>query len=106
VDANTVNGDISYEGTIRPNGRYRLATHNGDVTVVVPDGADALVSVSTFQGDFASDFPITLRERHGKRFEFTLGKGSARLELESFQGTIELRRPGAHKSKARSEPDE
>lgn len=94
VEASTVNGDMVYEGTIRAGGRYRLVTHNGDVTIMLPAGADARVSVSTFQGDFQSDFPVTLTERRGKRFDFTLGSGSAAIDLESFQGTIRLVRPG------------
>jgi DUF4097 and DUF4098 domain-containing protein YvlB len=94
VEASTVNGDINYDGTIRANGRYRMTTHNGDVTIVVPEGTGAQVSVSTFQGDFESAFPVTLTERHGKRFDFTIGNGSARIELESFGGTIHLVRPG------------
>jgi len=94
VEASTVNGDMIYDGTVRPGGRYRLVTHNGDVTITIPPGTDARVSVSTFQGDFESDFPVTLTERRGKRFDFTLGSGSAAIDLESFQGTIRLVRPG------------
>jgi DUF4097 and DUF4098 domain-containing protein YvlB len=96
VEANTVNGEITYDGTIKPNGRYRLSTHAGDLSVTIPEGTGALVSISSFQGDFESAFPVTITERHGKRFEFTLGNGSARIELESFSGTIQLVRPGAH----------
>src|SRR5262249_54754556 len=33
-------------------------------------------------------------ERRNKRLTLTLGNGSARVELESFGGTIALRRPG------------
>jgi DUF4097 and DUF4098 domain-containing protein YvlB len=95
VEANTVNGEISYEGTIRASGRYRLATHDGDLVVAIPEGTGALISISSFQGDFESAFPVTITERHGRRFEFTLGNGSAHLDLESFSGTIRLVRPGA-----------
>lgn len=95
VDANTVNGDVVYDGSIRPNGRYRFVTHNGDIAVTVAEGTSAVVSVSTFQGEFESAFPVTLTGRKGKQFDFTLGSGSARLELESFAGTIRLERPGA-----------
>jgi hypothetical protein len=95
VEASTVNGAVSYDGTIRNDGRYRFATHNGDVSVAVPADANATVSVATFNGEFGSTFPVTLTEtRRGKRFSFTLGSGSARIELESFDGTIHLRRPG------------
>lgn len=94
VTATTVNGDIAYRGTIRDNGQYRLSNHNGDVTVAVPAGANASVTVSTFNGDFDSDFPVTLAGgRQGKRFTFTIGSGSATLDLESFQGSIRLVRP-------------
>ncbi len=103
TEATSVNGSILYNGTIRAGGRYHLVTHNGDVTVTVPENADALVAVSTFQGDFESDFPVTLRERRSQRFTFTLGGGSARIELESFQGTIRLKRPGSHPPKSKSD---
>ena len=95
VEVSTMNGEIVYEGTIESDGRYAFANHNGDITIMIPAGADANVSVSTFSGSFESDFPVTLTETRsgGKRFSFTLGSGGARLELESFGGTIQLRRP-------------
>ncbi len=96
VGATTTNGDVRYEGTIERNGRYTFSTHNGDLTVSVPERANATVSVSTFNGEFESSFPVTLTETRsgGKRFTFVLGDGSARIELDSFGGTIRLRRPG------------
>jgi DUF4097 and DUF4098 domain-containing protein YvlB len=95
LEAGTVNGDVAYDGPIRNNGRYDLSSHNGDVTLAVPEGTSATVAVSTFSGEFESAFPVTLREtRKGKRFSFTLGSGSAQVTLESFQGTVQLVRPG------------
>jgi DUF4097 and DUF4098 domain-containing protein YvlB len=93
VEAVTVNGEITYDGTIRDGGRYWFNTHNGDVTVTVPERANVTVTVSTFSGDFESDFPVTITGTRDKRFSFTLGNGSARLELESFGGSIRLQRP-------------
>lgn len=92
--ATTVNGDIEYDGTIRDNGRYVFSTHNGDLEVSVPGSANTTVSVSTFQGEFESDFPVRLTGTGPHRqFTFTLGSGSARMELESFNGEIRLYRP-------------
>jgi DUF4097 and DUF4098 domain-containing protein YvlB len=92
VEANTVDGEIRFSGAIRDGGRYRLASHDGDVTVTAP-AINASVSVSTFSGDFESDFPVTLSGNSArKRMSFTLGSGSARLELESFDGTVALRK--------------
>lgn len=95
VTATSVNGDMIYDGTIRNGGRYAFSTHNGDITVTVPEGSNAAMSVSTFNGEFESEFPVTLTEtRKGKRFSFSVGSGNAQVTLESFQGTIQLVRPG------------
>lgn len=94
VRATSVNGEILYAGTIAGNGQYALTTHNGDVEVTVPEGADVTVSVSTFQGEFNAGFPVQLTGVGDDReFTFTLGTGTARLQLESFNGEIRLRRP-------------
>ena len=97
LEAFTVNGEVTFNGTIRDNGVYKLGTHNGDIRVGLGGAANATVFVRTFQGDFAADFPVQLPEgqnaRSGsKRFNFTLGNGSARIELQSFGGDIVLAR--------------
>src|SRR5213083_1966426 len=94
AEANTVNGDITYDGTIKDGGRYRFGTHDGDVRVSVPEKANVSVSVSTFNGDFSACFPVQLTGKTKHRFNFTIGSGSARLELESFGGDIKICRPG------------
>ena len=101
VDVATVNGDLSYDGSIRDDGQYRLTTHNGDITVGIPDNANATIAVRTFDGEFVAAFPVKIEEtsRKNKRFNLTIGSGSARVELESFGGTIRLQRPGASKPK-------
>ena len=89
------------------SGRYALSTHNGDVTVTVAEGTSASVSVSTFNGEFESAFPVTLTEtRKGKRFNFTIGGGSAQVTLESFQGTIQLVRPGEFRGAHEDDEDD
>lgn len=97
VQVTTVNGDVGYDGAIRPTGRYVFNTHNGDLTVAVPADASATVNVTTFNGEFRSAFPVTLTQaRSGPRqFSFVLGSGAAQLELKSFGGEIHLVRPGA-----------
>jgi DUF4097 and DUF4098 domain-containing protein YvlB len=96
VEATTVNGDIVYDGELREDGRYEFATHNGDIALAVGEKSDVTVGVATFSGSFESSFPISLSEtKRGKRFKFTLGSGGATADLESFQGTIYVVRPGA-----------
>ncbi len=95
LEVSTVNGDVRFEGPTADKGTYRVTTHNGDIRVSLGAQANATVFVRTFGGDFSSDFPVTLPDGMGsrdgnKRFNFTLGAGSARVELQSFQGDIHV----------------
>lgn len=95
LEVSTVNGDVRFEGPTADRGTYRITTHNGDIRVSLGAQANATVFVRTFGGDFSSDFPVTLPDGMGgrdgnKRFNFTLGGGSARVELQSFQGDIHV----------------
>ncbi|HSL68980.1 MAG TPA: DUF4097 family beta strand repeat-containing protein [Longimicrobiales bacterium] len=95
VDAATVNGLIVYNGTIRDRGNYMLSTHNGGIWVIVPEGTNATVNVSTFNGELDSSFNVALKQTTNRReFSFVLGNGSAQLDLETFGGDVRLRRPG------------
>lgn len=94
VEATTINGDVEYEGTVNDGGTYTFNSHNGDIRVSIPEGANVTLSVATANGDIDASFTLPFRgtpERH--RYTFKLGTGSARMEAESFQGDIELRRP-------------
>jgi putative adhesin len=95
VDLYTVNGNISYDGPIKDKGLYRLTTHNGLIAMPVPDKANATLTLRTYNGGIRSTFqlPGDSADRR-KRMTLTLGNGSAHVELESFGGTISLRRPG------------
>jgi hypothetical protein len=96
VDVSSVNGALCFDGALRPLGVYRLASHNGDIAVGLADGAATIVTVSTYEGNFHSDFPVDGKQKsRGKQFVFQLGRGGSTLDLESFQGRIWLRRPGS-----------
>jgi hypothetical protein len=95
VEAATINGDVVYDGTINDGGSYSFSSHNGDITVTVGERANVTITAATANGDIDASFPLPVTGTPGKRrWTFKLGTGSARLEAESFQGDIELRRPG------------
>ena len=92
VVANTVDGDVWFDGVLSPQGSYTLTTHDGDVTVQIPEDSDAQVRMARHDGEFVSDFPMTMqRWPMGRRIEFDLGSGGAELQIEAFDGDIELR---------------
>lgn len=92
VEAQTTDGDVVFRGPIRPGGTYRFVTHDGDVTVSVPRGSAAQVSVSTFDGSFSAGFPVSVeRYRGGRETTFMMGDGAgAHLVIQAFDGDIRL----------------
>jgi DUF4097 and DUF4098 domain-containing protein YvlB len=95
VEAETVNGAIEYEGRVYDDGHYGFATHNGGILLGVPERTNANVSVSTFNGQLKAGFPVDMRQARSRgEFSFTLGRGGADIELESFGGSIRMVRPG------------
>jgi DUF4097 and DUF4098 domain-containing protein YvlB len=96
VEASTVNGNIVYEGKLVDGGRYSFGTHNGDLSLGVPEHANATFTIRTYQGSFSTDLPMPgvngADIQRGKRVVTTLGNGSADVSLETFGGSIRVRR--------------
>lgn len=93
VRATTVNGLVTYDGTVQDGGRYHIATHNGRITMGLPERANATVNIETSSGRIESAFPVQISSLRDRRTSFTMGSGSARVELETFNGTVYLVRP-------------
>ncbi len=93
VTAEVVSGEIRYAGPIRDNGRYTFKSHSGEVSVHVVGTLNAIVNVSTFSGEFDTDYEVRLEPgtRISREWQFRAGTGSARVRLESFSGTIYLK---------------
>jgi predicted membrane protein len=99
VRATTTSGEITYEGSIDPNGRYELTAHSGDVRIEIPSNSAATLTLQTYTGSINSQFPMTLQpgqsaNRRNKKMEFTIGNGSARIAVETFSGDITIERTG------------
>jgi DUF4097 and DUF4098 domain-containing protein YvlB len=98
VELATVNGDLTYEGTLADRGKYRFASHNGDIIMTLPETVNATFTVRSYNGDFRAALPVKgpppAEVRQGRRVSYTLGNGSAEVDLETFGGDIRLRRPG------------
>ena len=94
VEAQTVSGDVTFEGALRSDGTYSLSTHSGDIAFAVPEGASALISTAIVDGDVSASFNLPASERASRRRQsFRLGGGGATIELETFSGNIHLVRP-------------
>ena len=101
VNTESVSAGVTYRGSIDPAGSYEFSTHSGNVHLDIPESSAADLSLETFSGRISSAFPITLRPgdisamaRHGKKMEFTIGKGGARITASTFSGNIIIDRGG------------
>jgi len=112
VRANSVNGNVTASSTGGPvsaqavNGnvyarmaRMRLdndmtySTVNGNVVVEFSGEIDAELEMSTVNGGFETNFPLTLRGRLNPRhIRTTLGRGGPGLKLTTVNGNVELRK--------------
>jgi hypothetical protein len=94
VTATTVNGNIDVKMSAVPrDGAMRFNTVNGGVRVEMPAGIDADVEMETMHGSISSDYPVQLSGKFGPRHaRGTIGRGGRRIELETLNGSVELRR--------------
>lgn len=100
VNGRTVNGNITYSGSLTRNGRYELNTHNGAIALTVSTSGFN-VEASTFNGDVRSDYALTLggnqlnssrRGPQNRTIRGAFGDGGASLSLRSFNGDISITR--------------
>lgn len=78
VDASTVNGRVYFASPFQRRGRYAFASHSGQVYVGVPIDQHVNVTVSSFNGQVESSFPMPLpapkASPRGRSVRFMLGE--------------------------------
>lgn len=93
AEASTVNGSIRAAMEQDLESDLKFNTVNGSVTVELPPGANADVEAATVNGSLESDFPLTVQGRFmNRRLRGKIGDGGHRLELETVNGGITIRR--------------
>ncbi|HEY9515726.1 MAG TPA: DUF4097 family beta strand repeat-containing protein [Gemmatimonadaceae bacterium] len=96
VRTETTSGDVHFDGTLDPDGRYEFNSHSGDIELNLPR-VGATLDVQTFSGEVDSDYPMTLSpgaqggERGGgQRMRFTINGGGARVSAQTFSGDVTI----------------
>ena len=87
-------GDIEITATKLPLSKIDARTHNGDVTVAVPEKAEFQIDASTSQGDGVNDFGAGIRqESNGHSATIKGGTGTGPLiTIETDRGMITLKK--------------
>jgi hypothetical protein len=92
--ASTVNGSIrAAMGRADWTGAMEFNTVNGGITLTFPASLAATVEAGTVNGSIDSEFPLRVQGRFSaRRLTGTIGGGGRTLNLETVNGSIELRR--------------
>lgn len=95
VDVSTSNGKAYFIGAVRSDGRYRLKTLSGAVSMAIPDDTGFTATLSSYSGKIEKDFTFQNdsgfgREKKDRRFVGKYGDGKAQIELDSFDGRASL----------------
>jgi DUF4097 and DUF4098 domain-containing protein YvlB len=94
VQASTVNGSVhATMGRFEGDQELDYRTVNGSVVAEFTGDVDADIDLSTVNGRFQTDWPVTLTGRiDPKHLRATLGKGGRRIRLSTVNGNVELRK--------------
>lgn len=96
VSLHSVSGAVHYRGSLHETGSVDIESFSGTVDFAVPAGTRGDFEASTFSGSIDNDFnderPRTERRGPGSDLEFSTGSRGAQIELNSFSGTIRIRR--------------
>jgi hypothetical protein len=94
VQASTVNGSVhATMGRFGGDRDLTFSSVNGSVVAEFAGDVDADIDLSTVNGRFQTDWPVTISGRiDPRRLHATLGKGGRRIRLSTVNGNVELRK--------------
>ena len=98
VSGSTSNGAIQAEliGGSWEGRQMEITTHNGAVTVSMPEYYSAHVKAETSNGGIQSDFPMTLTgEIRPRAVDFNMGSGGPLIHITTSNGQVHLKRAAA-----------
>lgn len=96
VSLHSVSGTVAYRGSLHATGSVNIESFSGTVDFAVPAGTRGAFEATTFSGNIDNRFndarPESPRRGPGSELEFSTGDRGAQIELNSFSGTIRIRR--------------
>lgn len=95
VDLSTVNGRVSLVADHDVDS-IKMHSVNGGVYLVLPKKIDARINAGTVHGHIRAPDGLEVEETHftGSSMRGTMGKGGMKVDLNTVNGSIEIRRQG------------
>src|SRR5215467_7182849 len=93
AEVSSVNGSVDADmGAADWTGTLKISTVNGSIHLRMPSNLSTEVRFSTVNGKLNSDLPLTMRGSMSSRHvEGQIGGGGRKLELETVNGSVDLR---------------
>lgn len=95
-DFESTSGMLYFEGDIGEDAELGIENFNGDIELLIPDTASAVFDIATYSGAIETDFGYQGQQVEAynpeQHAEFTLGNGGASVHIETFAGSVAIRR--------------
>ncbi len=92
----SVSGSVTFDGSLRPGSRLEVSNTSGNVELTLPSDLPAAYEITTFSGSIKNEFgpepQRTSRYAPGKELKFTVGGGGAQVNVQSFSGSVRLKK--------------
>lgn len=95
VEIEITSGNINWRGDLNPGGDYSFSAVSGIITLWVPEGTSADYEIEVFSGSISNEFgpsPQKSEMLPSQSLSFTVGSGSADVEIETFSGKVRLKK--------------
>ncbi len=95
AELETTSGRIEISGSLARGAEIDAESHSGSVELSLPSSTSARFQVATYSGRISNELgPPPDRARYGpsKELEFQIGDGDARVKIDTFSGSVSLRR--------------
>ena len=95
IDMKTLSGSIELTTRLDDGARVNLKSFSGAIELEVPGDTSSRFEIRSFSGGIRNELPITDTTSaggQGRHLRFTSGEGEGRVTIESFSGSVEIRK--------------
>jgi DUF4097 and DUF4098 domain-containing protein YvlB len=91
LSAESALGDVYLNARNPITGSVNVRTVTGDVSLAIPDGSDASVTLSTLRGEIHCDVDLEDDTQDTQRVSGRLGNGEGHIDVSAVNGDVHLR---------------
>ena len=96
LEVELVSGNVRVDVPLSASARVEMESVSGDLTIFLPASLSAEIDVETFSGSIENEFGGEVRKTSeytpARELATRIGGGDARIDIQSFSGTVTLRK--------------